>query len=123
VTITYHAPEGLAGVADRKTQVVIDTRLNDELLAEGMAREVVRRIQDLRKDASLDLSDRIELSLQTDSEVLRRAIDAHRGYIGAETQADRWAERPLNGAATKQVDVDGHRLTIGLRRIEAGARG
>jgi isoleucyl-tRNA synthetase len=117
VTVNYRAPEGFSGVADRNTQVVIDARINDALKAEGMAREVVRFVQDARKAADLEIEDRIALYLHTDAPALRQAIDAHRDYIAAETLTTRWADQPLNGDAHQaSVKVDGQPLTIALER-------
>jgi isoleucyl-tRNA synthetase len=111
--------EGWAGVADRGTQVALDTRITEGLAREGMAREVVRHVQDTRKSAGLEIEDRIELHLATDSEKLQQAIEAHRGYIAGETLALVWAERPLNGEAYQaKVTVDGQPLQIALRKVE-----
>jgi isoleucyl-tRNA synthetase len=62
------------------------TELTPELVQEGMAREFVRRVQDLRKSADLDVADRIELFVEA-SAGLRAAIEAHRDYITTETLA------------------------------------
>src|SRR5262249_55080625 len=75
------APEGWAGVADRGTQVLLDARLTEELRREGMARDVVRQVQELRKKSGLQVEDHIALYLGTESERLRSAIAAHQEYI------------------------------------------
>jgi isoleucyl-tRNA synthetase len=117
VVVTYVAPEGWSGTADRDTQVLIDLRITDELRREGLAREVVRQVQDLRKSARLEIEDRIALHLGTDSAALRQAIAAHRDYISAETLATQWAEQALNGdAAAANVTIDGQALTVQLRK-------
>ncbi len=117
VVVLLQATEGWAGVADRSTQVAIDTRITPELAREGIAREVVRHVQQARKDAGLEVEDRIELYLGTESAALRQAIDEHRGYIAAETLTARWATQPLgDGAYTANVKVDGQPLTIQLRK-------
>src|SRR5512135_1800854 len=59
VVIQMKASEGWAGVADRGTQVALDVRITEELAREGMARDVVRQVQELRKSAKLELEDRI----------------------------------------------------------------
>lgn len=120
VFLSSKAAEGWAGVADRGTQVAIDTRITPELAREGMAREVIRHVQNARKDASLEMEDRIELYLGTDSGELRQAIDAHKDYIAAETLVARWATQPLgNGAHRVEVKVDGQPLIIELRKSTA----
>lgn len=117
--IVYAAPEGWAGVADRGTQVMLDTRLTPELKAEGAARDVVRFVQDARKDAGLDVADKIELHLATDSAELTTAIATHRATISGETQVVCWSEAPLVGDAftASGKKVDGHPLSISLRKV------
>jgi isoleucyl-tRNA synthetase len=116
-SVTYQAADGWAGVADRGTQVALDARITDELAREGIARDVVRHVQDSRKGAGLEMEDRIELNLDTDADKLRQAIAAHRDYIGAETLVARWADTPLNGEAYRaNVKVDGQPLRISLRK-------
>ena len=66
--------------------VLIDTVVTAELEAEGLARDAVRHIQQARKDAGLDVSDRIHLSLLAD-EASIAALKAHEGFIAAETLA------------------------------------
>jgi isoleucyl-tRNA synthetase len=112
------APEGWAGVAEGSTQVLIDARITPELALEGMAREVVRQVQELRKQSRLEMEDRIELHLETDSDTLRQAIATHRQYIGGETLTDRWSEEALNGEAhSNRVRIEGQDLAICLRRV------
>ena len=119
VTIGYLAPDGWFGVVDRSTQVMIDARLTPELKAEGLARDVVRLVQDARKDAGLDVADKIELFLGTDAEPLRAAIASHRDTIAGEVQATAWAEAAPAGAFTppEPRKVDGQILTIALRKV------
>ena len=82
-----------------------------------MAREVVRHVQQARKDAGLQMEDRIVLYLHTDAEKLQRAIEEHREYIASETLVARWATKPLGeGAYHAEVKVDGLPLTIELRK-------
>jgi isoleucyl-tRNA synthetase len=120
VVVTYAAAEGWVGVADRGTEVTIDARITPALAREGMAREVVRQVQDLRKQSRLEMEDRIVLFLATEDESLRQAIDEHRAYIAEETLTVEWATAPLNGEAGRtRGKVDGKELTIAL--VRAGA--
>ena len=70
---------------DGDKSIALDTEITDELRLEGLAREVVRFVQSARKDAGLDVDDRIHLSLNTDSEELNKAIKEHTSYICKET--------------------------------------
>ena len=119
VQIQFRAGEGWAGVVDGATQVAIDTRITEELAQEGMAREVVRHIQDHRKKSGLEIEERIKLSLCTDSPRLQQAIKAHQEYIRTETLAlELVVCEPLEGESFKaEVKVDGQALTIGLRKV------
>lgn len=77
-------------VAHRRSDdfdVQLDVALTPELKREGLAREVVRFVQNARKSAGLNVDDRIELSLTTDDEELAQAIDEHAGAIKQETLA------------------------------------
>jgi isoleucyl-tRNA synthetase len=67
--------------------VVLDTVVTDELAAEGVARDLVRVVQQARKDAGLDVSDRIALTLQVPAEVVD-AVRTHEEFVAGETLAD-----------------------------------
>ncbi len=67
--------------------VVLDTAMTPELEAEGLARDVVRAVQQARKDAQLAVSDRIALTLGADSPATAAAIEQHRALIAGETLA------------------------------------
>ena len=116
VIVTQKAPEGWAGVADRGTQVLIDSRITPELAREGMARDVVRQVQELRKTADLQMEDRIVLYLGTDDAELQKAIDEHRETIAAETLTVRWAEAAPDGAHRATVKIEGRTLEIAISK-------
>ncbi|MGH7169711.1 MAG: DUF5915 domain-containing protein, partial [Gemmataceae bacterium] len=116
--VSVKAAEGWAGMVDHDTQLALDTRITEDLSREGMARDVVRHVQEQRKEASLEMEDRITLYLGTESEKMRAAIEAHRDYIAAETLTVEWSMQPLAGPDVHRatVKVDGQPLTIELRR-------
>ena len=87
-TISSGAPEGTAvGVLPGSGFLVLDTEVSEELAAEGVARDVIRAVQSARKDAGLDVSDRIRAHIATSGPVAE-ALAAHTGLIAAETLAD-----------------------------------
>ena len=99
--------------------VALDPQLDDELLAEGLARELVNRIQRLRRDAGLEITDRIVLGIDGDDAV-QSAASSHRDFIGGEVLA---VEVGVDGAVdedayehVRDVDLDGTPARIGLRR-------
>ncbi len=113
----YVAQPGWVAVVDKGTQAALDTRITPELKAEGLARDVVRFVQDARKDAKLDVADKIMLHLQTDSPELRNAIATHQATIAAETQATTWSDTPLSpDCHTSTAKIDGQTMTISLRK-------
>jgi isoleucyl-tRNA synthetase len=118
----FSAPPGWAGVADKGTQVAVNTTITEELKLEGLARVVIRQVQDTRKNAGLDLLDKIALHLQPGSDELARAIHAHRSAIATAVQATDWSEVPLNGDAfTAKVKVEGQPLVIALKKANGQA--
>jgi isoleucyl-tRNA synthetase len=86
VTLSLEPAPGFAAAADRGVLVVLDITLSPELEAEGRAREVVRLIQDARKQAGFDVSDRIRVRY-TASDGVSAAFEAHAEYIRRETLA------------------------------------
>jgi isoleucyl-tRNA synthetase len=117
VIVNMVAPPGWAGIADRATQVLIDTRLTEVLISEGWARDIIRQVQEFRKQCKLEIEDRIDLHLSARDGALEQAIEKHRDYICSETLA-RWSPQPLSGETVHQttVKMDGRPLQIELRR-------
>jgi isoleucyl-tRNA synthetase len=115
----FTAASGWAGVADKGTQVAISTTITPELRLEGLARDTIRQVQNERKNAKLDLLDKIELHLATDAPELAEAVGAHREGIATAVQAVRWGESPLSGEGvhTAAAKIDGQPLTIMLRKV------
>ena len=94
--------------------VVLDTAVTAELEAEGLARDVVRVVQQARKDAGLDVSDRIALAIVGDAAAVA-AVERHRDLIAAETLATTLATKPgENGTTTVGT---GSAVTIELERV------
>ena len=85
--VRLEANEGWSAAQGKTCVVVLATELTAELIREGMARDVVRFIQDYRKERDLKYNDRIELNLVTDSDELRQALMENESYIRGETLA------------------------------------
>ena len=85
--VRLEANEGWSAAQGKTSVVVLSTELTPELLREGMARDVVRFIQDRRKELDLEYNDRIELYLVTNSNELRQALSENEAYIKGETLA------------------------------------
>ncbi|GIW51332.1 MAG: isoleucine--tRNA ligase [Gemmatimonadales bacterium] len=103
--------------------VALDPRLDEELRLEGIARELVHRIQRLRKEAGYDYTTRIELGLAGSQEILK-AVRAHGSFIARETLARgiRVGEVLNQADLVQEVDVDGLEALISLKRHGASQK-
>ena len=119
IQILRHAREGLPDVrSDRFISIDFPCELNDGLIAEGLAREVVHYIQQLRKEAGYQVEDRIAVSYEAD-ERLHDAITQHKTYIQQETLARALVYRQPSGDQVQSVEIDGANLTVGVQRESA----
>ena len=117
VEVQQEAAEGYAVSEEYGYLAALKTELTDDLIREGLAREFVRRIQTLRKDADFEISDRITVSYQA-GEKVRAAVETYRDYIQTETLADALIEAaPENGARSEAFEIDGESVVIGVRRV------
>ena len=117
VEVLQGAAEGYAVAEEYGYLAALSTELTDTLLQEGLAREFVRRIQTMRKDADYDITDHIAVTYQA-SEPLRQAIQAHADYVRRETLAELLSEGvPSNGSYQAEFEFDGETVTIGLRQV------
>jgi isoleucyl-tRNA synthetase len=114
VEVRADAKTGFAVAAEGAYLAALVTDLTPELVREGMAREFVRRVQDLRKTADLDVADRIKVNVVA-TPGLKEAIEANRDYITTETLTVElnYAE-PVAGSATATDEFDGEKVTVGL---------
>jgi isoleucyl-tRNA synthetase len=87
IQVRLKPKEGFAAAQGANSVVVLATELTDELIQEGIVRDIVRLIQDYRKQRNLDFSDRIRLKLYTNSEAVRRAVESMKDYVCGETLA------------------------------------
>ena len=118
VEVRAEARSGLVVAAEGAYLAALKTDLTPELVREGLAREFVRRVQDLRKQAGFDIADRIHLTVSA-TPGLAEAIQAHRDYIMGETLSLqlRFAEPP-EGVDSATFEFDGERVRVGV--IKAG---
>ncbi len=112
VSLSLRPLEGYQVEAEAGHAVALQLELDDELRREGLAREIVHAVQNARKEAGLDISDRIELTLGGDEELLAAARE-HQPYIAAEVLATAVAYDAAGAAETK---IEGRPLRISLIR-------
>jgi isoleucyl-tRNA synthetase len=107
--------EGYGVEREGESAIALDLHIDDELRREGLAREIVRAVQNARKAAGLAVEDRIALWLGGDDEVLAAARE-HQAFIAGETLALDVAYDSGEPEGTSTSTVDGHELRIGVRR-------
>jgi isoleucyl-tRNA synthetase len=91
--------------------VALELEVDEELRVEGWAREIVHAAQAARREAGLDVTDRIGLTLDGDPELLR-AAQSHETYIAGETLAVNVSYESLDGA--QPVTIDGRTLRVAV---------
>lgn len=99
--------------ADHELKVSLDLNITSELHREGLMREVVRQVQAARKQAGLQVDDRIELTLTSDDSEVVRSIDEHGDTILAETLA---SFGQVDDGFETEVKVENARVKIALRK-------
>jgi isoleucyl-tRNA synthetase len=119
VEVKALAKEGFAVAEEGAYVAALVTDLTPELVQEGLAREFVRRVQDLRKSADLDVADRIELFIDA-SAGLRSAVETHKDYITAETLASVLTfATPPDDTSVVEDGFEGEKLKVGLKKKPA----
>ena len=99
--------------------VALDITLTDDLRKEGISRDVVNRVQNLRKDKGLEVQDKISLKYFTSDDMAKSAILVHKNYIQKETQAlSLEFQEKVSNADT--LDIDGIELLISLEVVGNG---
>jgi isoleucyl-tRNA synthetase len=103
-------------VRDGATSVALDLEVSPQLRLEGLARDLVRAVQDLRKEAGLRVEDRIELAVKAEGEVAE-ALAAHRDYLVSETLAVTLHGAPQGDGHDARVELDGQSVRLWLRPV------
>ena len=107
--------EGYVSDSDHGITVVLDTNLTPELLEEGFVREIISKIQTMRKDAGFEVMDHIRVSMQ-DNEKVQKVISDNETEIRSEVLAD---EVSYDGAKgfVKEWSINGEKVTLGVEKI------
>ncbi len=119
VEVQQQAAEGFAVAEEGGYLAALDTKLTDALIMEGLAREVVRRVQTMRKDADFNIDDTITITY-TASERLSKAIEQFADYIRTETLSQALQNgEPVNGYHREDFQFDGETLSLGVKRVSS----
>ncbi len=115
VIIVDKVKEGYSGGHAEGTSlsVLVNTEITDELRYEGLAREIIRRIQNMRKDMDLEYDAHIETYYSGDSE-LEKAIETHKEYIMKETLSDVLEKGEKSGTVWK---IEGMNIELAIKRV------
>jgi isoleucyl-tRNA synthetase len=100
--------------------VALDTALDDELRREGLARELARRLNDLRKELGFEIADRVRVTMWATGP-LADAARHHQKWIAGEVLAEEWnlsGPEASDARGVERVDVDGYEAAIRLERVE-----
>jgi isoleucyl-tRNA synthetase len=113
LTLALQPLEGSEVEAEAGHAVALQLELDDELRREGLAREIVHAVQNARKEAGLEITDRIELSLTGDAELLEAARE-HEAYLTGEVLA---TSVSFDGDGGAPATIDGRELSIAVNRL------
>ena len=107
--------EGYAAATDKGYTVAIDTNLTPELLEEGFVREIISKIQTMRKEANFEVQDHI-LIAYTGSEKATAIMSKNADHIASEVLGNSATEGTLEGGFTKEWKINGEDLTLTVKR-------
>ncbi len=114
VAVSIQQREGFVFESSKENYVALDTTLNEDLILEGYARELVNKIQFTRKENNYDIMDRIAIFLSGDDEI-KKAVDLHADYIKSETLADSIEFTDKDDMT--EWDINGKQVLIVLAKI------
>ena len=114
--ITMTQQEGYVTEGDNQVTVVLDTNLTEALLEEGFVREIISKIQTMRKEAGFEVMDKIAVSYQAEAK-----INAIFEKFGAQIQSEVLAEKIIAGAVAgyeKEWNINGEKVALGVEKIQ-----
>ncbi|MBQ9708971.1 MAG: isoleucine--tRNA ligase, partial [Firmicutes bacterium] len=112
VDVKISAKEGFAVAMENNIFTILDTTITPELEAEGLAREIISKVQQMRKQNDYEMMDNIRIFVEAD-DVVAAAIEQHKDYIMSETLAV--AIESKEGLDTS--DINGHKTGLGVERV------
>lgn len=109
--------EGYSVISEGGLIVGIKTEITKELAQEGLARDIVRRIQDLRKEADFNIDDEIETWYSGNANIVE-VFKKEANYIASETLSQSLNHgEPKVGAKIEEFDIDGQKIKLGIKKI------
>ena len=114
IEVRTQSRQGLSAYADTEIVTAIDLNLTDELIDEGLARELINRIQNLRKEADYSVTDRIRVFIEVPEGILKRALESKGDYIKNETLTTNFLDKQVDNLFLKEISIGENTFTIGL---------
>lgn len=112
VDVKISAKEGFAVAMENNIFAILDTNLSQELIDEGISREIISKIQQMRKQNNYEMMDNINIFISADAEVLG-AVSKYEEYIKSETLALTLEE----SASLPEFDINGHKTGLKIERV------
>ncbi len=113
VAVEREVLKGVIAASTGELTVALDTELNEDLILEGIARELVNKINSLRRESGFAVTDRIDVKIETSAEV-KKAFEIHRDYICHETLTISFDFTSVGGDA---IDINGYPTTLMLQKV------
>ena len=113
VDVRIDAKEGFNVGMENNRFIILNTDIDRDLLLEGLAREFVSKVQNMRKTSGLEIENRIELYYDGDNEVLE-ALSKYADYVKEETLATVYE----NKDAGEEIDVNGHKVKVQIKKVD-----
>ncbi len=114
--ISYQDIPGWQVASDGTYLVALDVHLDESLKQEGLARELVNRLQNLRKDSDLDVTDHIRVQIRSNS-TLKNSFESFKEYICAETLADELAFTETASEGEHKVEIETEELFVSINKV------
>ncbi|MBI3112048.1 MAG: isoleucine--tRNA ligase [Ignavibacteriales bacterium] len=117
IEILHEDLQGWMVESDGSVTVALDTELTEELLDEGLAREFVSRIQNIRKDSGLEVMDRIKIYIQS-SDRMAKALGRMSGYVRQETLAVELSITPPSNVPLAEEEINDELVSIAIEKVK-----
>ena len=116
VEVSYDDIPGWSVAREGRITVALDISVTGELEMEGIARDLVNRIQNIRKESGFEVQDKISINIQKNNNLLNNAVEQHKNYICGETQAVNLVleEEVIDGTV---LEIDDHSVVIKIEKI------
>ena len=115
VLVSAEQKAGMVSASDNGLTVVLDTNLTDALIDEGFVREIISKVQTMRKEAGFEVADHIVLSYKA-NERIASLLDRFGGSVLADTLGDRLVKGAPTGYV-KEWDINGEAVTLGVQKV------